>query len=60
MYMCYVYVLICYVLLFLCFAVFMFSYVYVLLWLCFVMDFPMSGKGIKNRLYANILERYQA
>jgi len=43
---------------------FMFCYVYVLLCLCFVMyelgkHFSgVAGKGIKNRLYANILENY--
>jgi len=43
---------------------FMFCYVYVLLCLCFVyvpnfenIFLPASQKGIKNRLYANILEK---
>ena len=52
------------------FVMYMFEYVYVLLPLCFalfmflcllfimfifVMTFPMTGKGIKNILYANII-----
>ena len=31
-------------------------YVYDMLCLCFVMDFPVNKKGIKNMLYANIIE----
>ena len=53
-YVCYVYVSECS-----CFVTFMFALF--ILCLCFVMfifvmTFSMAGKGIKNRLYANILE----